>query len=77
MWHTAVAGESEAALMHSVIDGLDRLDDAHRSPNPELSMAADALASLSPDENPARADALGAALAQHVAAPGRRRATSS
>ena len=36
-------------------------------------MAADALASLSPDENPARADALGAALAQHVARPGRRR----
>ena len=31
-------------------------------------MAADVLASLSPDENPARADALGAALAQHVAA---------
>ena len=31
-------------------------------------MAADASASMSPDENPARADALGAALAQHVAA---------
>ena len=29
-------------------------------------MAADASTSLSPDENPARADALGAALAQYI-----------
>ena len=69
VWHTAVPGESEAALMHSLIDGLDRLDDVAEvtSPDSELSMAADVLASLSPDENPARADALGAALTQHVA----------
>ena len=53
--------------MHSLIDGL--ADDAGR-PNSELSMAADVLASLSPDENPARADALGVAFARYVASPG-------
>ena len=63
VWHTAVAGDSDAALMHSLIDGLgDHAD----SPNPELSMAADASTSLSPDENPARADAIAAALAHDV-----------
>ena len=63
VWHTAVAGDSEAALMHSLIDGLgDHAD----SPNPELSMAADASTSLSPDENPARADAIAAALSHYV-----------
>jgi ATP/maltotriose-dependent transcriptional regulator MalT/DNA-binding SARP family transcriptional activator len=68
VWHSAVGGESETALIHSVIDGLGTLGDHTAAPNPELSMAADALASMSPDENPGHPDALGAALAQHIAA---------
>jgi ATP/maltotriose-dependent transcriptional regulator MalT/DNA-binding SARP family transcriptional activator len=63
VWHTAVPGESAAALMHSVIDGLA---DPTAEPNLELSMAADASTSLSPDENPARADALGTALSHYI-----------
>ena len=65
VWHTATLGESEVAIVRSLIDGLG---DQAAMPNAELSMAADALTSLSPDDNPARADALGAALCRFVAA---------
>jgi len=67
VWHTATNGDSEVAVMRSLIEGLG--DDAAR-PNSELSMAADALTSLSPDDNPARADALGVALCRYVASQG-------